>query len=170
MNRNSDMEMLTRQLRALGSPHTPVRDLWPDIAARLQPRRSRVSVSLAAAALLLASVGLGVLQRPPRMPMIHGLPHGFVAAAQLSDARLLTREYRAARHNVFMLAHDRSAGPGAESGDDVRRSLAALDSAETNLYAAMTRSTNPAMLTRLLAGVEDKRLFLLIQYLKGADS
>jgi hypothetical protein len=114
----------------------PTRDLWPGIAARLQPaaqrrpRRAWAGALALAASLLLAVLGWRLVAVPAAQDAPVVAAPGGDAAEQLvqQQAREMTLEYRAALAQYEALPVPSEAEPGLEALDasarDIRSALA----------------------------------------------
>jgi hypothetical protein len=123
------------RLRQLPRELEPTRDLWPGIAARLQPaaqrrtRRAWAGAFALAASLLLAVLGWRLVAVPAHDAPVVAAPGGD-AAEQLvqQQAREMTLEYRAALAQYEALPVPSEAEPGLEALDasarDIRSALA----------------------------------------------
>jgi len=125
------------QLRQLPREMDPARDLWPGIAARLQPNATRRRARLAwtgglalAASLLAAIVGWRLLSAPaanaPAPVAAQSDPAEHVVQA---EERAITLEYRATLAGYERLPMPAEIQPGLEvldaSARDIRSALAA---------------------------------------------
>ncbi|GGA68005.1 hypothetical protein GCM10011521_02700 [Arenimonas soli] len=137
------------QLRQLPREADPAHDLWPGIAARLQPpaakRRRPWLAGLALAACLCLAVGLAVVLGPVAAPA--GDP-----AAELvqREARALTREYEAALLEL----------QAAPLPDDLAPVLATLDASAGQIRDAMAEQPGSARLLDQLKRTYSRRLAL----------
>lgn len=123
------------RLRQLPRELEPTRDLWPGIAARLQPgaqwyaRRAWGGAFALAASLLLAVLGWRLLAVPAHDAPVLAAPGSDVAGQLVQrQARALTLEYRAALSQYETLPVRSEAEPGLEALDasarDIRSALA----------------------------------------------
>ncbi|HEX5693693.1 MAG TPA: hypothetical protein VFY00_03620 [Arenimonas sp.] len=136
-------------LRQLPREIEPARDLWPGIAARLQPpatrrRRPWLAVVSLAACLCLA-VGLAVMLRPAP-----------ASAPDLSaellqrEAEAMTLEYRAALQEM----------QGAPIPEPLAPALATLDESALEIRAALAAQPGSAQLLDQLKRTYSRRLAL----------
>lgn len=155
MNTASSLDQLLQQMpREL----SPARDLWPDIAAGIAPRRWPMKLAAAVAiALLSSALTFAVLRRPPAGS----------AAPLPQDARLIAARAEMERdldERLQLLAPATqqqirtSLATIRQANEDIRRALAEdpasptllklLSSTwqqETQLYSQVARSTAPTM-------------------------
>ncbi|GAB2661514.1 hypothetical protein [Arenimonas aestuarii] len=137
------------QLRQLPRELEPGRDLWPGLAARLQPpaakRRRPWLAGLALAACLCLAVGLAVVLGPAAAPTAD-------PAVELvqREAQALTREYEAA-----LLEMQAGSVPG-----DLAPALATLDASAGEIREAMAEQPGSARLLDQLKRTYSRRLAL----------
>lgn len=149
-------DALRWQLRALRRDEAPARELWPAIAARLQPAsavpatpRRRWPVPLAAAATLVIALGLAGLWRGQVSPVS---PATDAASATLvqREAAGMARQYDAALGEVAIAAP----GPGLQA------TLDELDGSLGLIHAALARDPDSQLLLKQLRRTYAHRLAL----------
>jgi hypothetical protein len=136
-----------RSLQQIPQGISPGRDLWPQISARLAPRRRSWSVPASlAAGLLLAGVGvlIGMQMRQLQEPTAQPAQGGFVRAALLSDRVYETR--RRELLNALPSKLDRLP-PAARAR--VVDSLKAVQTAVRSLEAELGKDGSNALLQEL---------------------
>ena len=137
------------QLRQLPREIEPGRDLWPGIAARLQPapakRRRPWLAGFALAASLCLAVGLAVVLGPASSPAAD-------PSADLvqREAQALTREYEAALLEM----------QAAPVPDDLAPALATLDASAGEIREAMAERPGSTQLLDQLKRTYTRRLAL----------
>lgn len=144
------------QLRALRRDEAPARELWPAIAARLQPASvvpstpgRRWPVPLAAAATLVIALGFAGLWRGQDSP---GFSPSANAASTLvqREAAGMARQYDAALSEVAIAA----------PGPDLQVTLNKLDSSLGLIHAALARDPDSQLLLKQLRRTYAHRLAL----------
>ncbi len=145
------------QLRQLPREIEPPRDLWPGIAARIQPRRAghsrRWLAGLALAASLLLAVGLAWrLQRPASAPAEDG--EAVIVAAQ---ARAINDEYEAALRQF----------DGAPMAPEYNDSLRSLDHSLVEIHRAIAADPGSVFLLEQLQKTYSHRLALTQRAVTG---
>ena len=152
----SDNE-LRWQLRQLPREIDPPRDLWPDIAARLErpvaPRRRPWLAALAVAASLSLAVGLAwQLRRPVQPP-----PADFRAELVQREADALTREYQAALDQF----------EGAPMPAPLEPALSTLDRSAADIRMAIANDPEAVFLLDQLRRTYARRLSLTQRAVTG---
>lgn len=127
-------------LRGLKLEQVPERDLWPEIASRLPPRRSRIRpwMSYAMAASLVGAVTLGLLRQAPPV----ALPAPTPAEVAYATPAVTTRV--AGQVNPQRQAL-------------LKANLAIVKDAEGQLQQALEQDPDSAALRRLLASMQQQR-------------
>lgn len=168
----SDFELL-RDLRALRADEQPVRELWPEIAARLSeqeavaapPLRSATAPlrwAMAAAVLLAAGVIAWTMRAPaPGLPAAPTLAQR--APVERDSPRLVFEQARQMRSAYSTLRGelDRSGEALSPTTDPARYAAdRQLAQASGELMKALAMQPNSPYLLRLLRRTEDARLRL----------
>ena len=153
-------EQLLARLRSLPRERSLAVDLWPLIEARLgQPGRSVSWLPQAAAALLVAALGLAVVRiggdpagsQEPRRPPV---------AWQVSAAGA-EREYSGALQDMRGLEFLDASGIAAAARDEVAFDLRVVREATRQVRAAMEKNPDAAYLTGMLATLHRRQLGVL---------
>ncbi len=134
-------------MRRIGGPVEPARDLWPDIAAQLQPaaaRRSRMPAFAVAATLLIACAAALIVwqngNKPaPSLPAVASVRHVINNVVQADDAP----------HKVL-----------AAATDDV-------EDASSSIQQALEQRPDAVFLVGLLNRTNSQRMRLLKQSTAG---
>lgn len=189
---------LAERMRTLRGDVPPGRDLWPDIAARLEsrppcaapPRRGpgrragrragrRRNVAYATAAVLALAIAAGSQWLPPGpsggpSPQSGPAPGGMVAGTGAAEAPLLlvadalSREYQAALREVEATAALR---PGVRAGAPGQVALAAeLERSATEVRAALARDPDAVHLLHRLRHIYAHRLALSLRQAPPQES
>lgn len=144
------------QLRQLPREIDPPRDLWPDIAARLErpaaPRRRPWLSVLAMAASLCLAVGLAWQLRAPATPK-----PDFRAELVQREAEALTREYQAALDQF----------EGAPLPPPLEPALATLDRSAADIRVAIASDPEAVFLLDQLRRTYARRLTLTQRAVTG---
>lgn len=144
------------QLRQLPREIDPPRDLWPDIAARLErpvaARRRPWFAALAVAASLSLAVGLAWQLRKPVAP-----PADFRAELVQREAEALTREYQAALDQF----------EGAPMPAPLEPALATLDRSAADIRVAIASDPEAVFLLDQLRRTYARRLTLTQRAVTG---
>lgn len=129
-------------LRGLKLEQMPERDLWPGIASRLPPRRSRVQrwIGYAMAASLVGALAIGVLRQAP--PDSLPVP---AETALATPAFAAPQETRVAGH----------VNPQRQAL--LKANLAIVKDAEGQLKQALEQDPDSAALRRLLLAMKQQR-------------
>jgi hypothetical protein len=167
---NSADMRLDRALGGIAREVPPDRDLWPAIAAGLEPRRSaRARWPLAAAAVLLVAasslITVQVMRRAASPvaavapPVTTETPR--VEPASFGPGHALDPEYAAARQQLAtMLARRIDRLPGS-ARQKVERNLAELRRAADEINAALALQPGDALLEELLLNTYQDELAVL---------
>lgn len=164
----------------------PPRDLWPQIAARLEPRAAAAPVAVArrtaplrwlAAAAMVASVAVGVWigrdllpGRQPAPQMVNvpatqpdqGSP---VEAAYISDPR-----YQRQRQALLQSVQAQLKTMPPETRTKVMMSLATIEKAKQDLEQALGKDPGNALLQELLVNTYQDEMRVLTQVHEAADT
>ena len=171
-------------LRELPQAVEPPRDLWPQIAARLEPRgnaviaapRRAVPLRWLAAAAMVASVAVGVWigrdllpGRPPvltvkEVPVQPGLGAP-VEAAYVSDPR-----YQRQRQALLQSLQAQLATMAPETRTKVMASLATIEKAKQDLEQALGKDPGNALLQELLVNTYQDEMRVLTQVDEASDT
>lgn len=127
-------------LRGLKLEQMPERDLWPEIASRLPPRRSRIQpwMSYAMAASLVGTVTLGLLRQAPPDALPAPTPSE-VAYASPAAATRVAGHVNPQRKALL------------------KANLAIVKDAEGQLQQALEQDPDSVALRRLLAAMKEQR-------------
>jgi len=161
---------LDRALAGLARELPPERDLWPAIAARLEPRRAeRRWWPLAAAAVLLVAasslITAGIVRRAPT-PVVTATPSAAPGAAvpQLAafgPGYALDPEYAAAREQLAAEFARRVGRLPPSARQKVENNLAELRRAADEINAALASQPGDALLEELLLNTYQDELAVL---------
>ena len=169
-------DTLRWQLRALRRDEPPAAELWPGIAARLQPvaaaqaavparrnhaRRRTAWYATAAAAVLAVAVGWQL--RPVAAPVADVAPRTMATASVdmpllLRQADAMAREYDAARREI-----EASRPAARQAAARAPAALAELDRSAAEVRAALARDPDAHFLLERLQRVYALRLALTLQ-------
>lgn len=168
-------DTLRWQLRALRRDEPPAAELWPGIAARLQPvaaaqaavparrglaRRRTAWYATAAAAVLAVAVGWQL--RPVAAPVADVAPRMATASVDtpllLRQADAMAREYDAARREI-----EASRPAARQASARAPAALAELDRSAAEVRAALARDPDAHFLLERLQRVYALRLALTLQ-------
>jgi hypothetical protein len=148
----------------------PDRDLWPGIAARLEPRRAarRWLPAAAAAALLVAASSLVTahLVRRTTTPVAAVVPAAAPAAARAELAAFgprhaLDKEYAAARRQLASMLASRIDRLPRSAREKLEGNLAELHRAADEINAALALQPGDALLEELLLNTYQDELAVL---------
>lgn len=154
---------LRLQLRGLRREQAPARDLWPDIAARIAapaipaaPRRRSASryAPWALAASLVLAVGVAWRMQPPPSPVPGDAANAPAGLSMDREADAMTREYRAALHELQASAPARSAARPEQPA------LRELDQSARQIRTALARDPDARFLLERLRRTYSLRLEL----------
>ncbi|KFN50944.1 hypothetical protein [Arenimonas composti] len=159
------------RLRQLPREIEPGRDLWPDIAARLQqpPRRSHWRPMLAAAAVAALAIAIGAQLRTPESPVLPDPAAVAVAEGPAGEggaagngvlqreAHAMAREYDAALREYA----------GAPVPEDLQPVLATLDASADQIQEAIARDPDAPWLLDRLRSTYSRRLQLTQRAVTG---
>lgn len=182
-----DEERATRALllraRDLQLELAPPRDLWPDIATRLEPRdgllafsprwRRRLAPALALAA---AAALLAVLQLPPSPSPGSQVGPGETSARPIAVASVLEPgalgaaqdDYERATRQLLDAFKTQRGAMAPETQAVLERNLATIDQALGEIRGALQQDPENAQLTRLLNTTHRRRLVVLQQAVRTA--
>lgn len=152
----SEMKLLAR-LRALPRERTPAVDLWPGIQARLTPAR-RDWWAQAAAAVLVAALGLAVVRIGPERSTPDGAPAPAPWQVSATGADL---EYSGVLRDMRRLDFVDAAAVPAVDRAEVASNLELVDEATRQVRAAIAKSPDSSYLTAMLASLHRTRLGVL---------
>ena len=168
------LRSLLSQAAALPEERLPSRDLWPQIAVRLdggpasRPFWSRATswTALAAAAAVVVALGSllrhdeGVPGSVPR-PGISGQAET-VAATDMADVvEEAEREYTRATTELMAVIEARRSSLPAEAQQALARNLQTIDEALQEIRAALAREPGSPQLNHMLASMHRKKLNVL---------
>jgi len=175
MSRESESRdlRLDRALAGLPRELPPENDLWPGIAAQLEPRRApRRWLPLAAAAVLLVVSSSLITARvvrwsaapaasiatvaPPATP-----DAGVVRPASFGPGHALDREYAAARQQLAAMLAQRMDRLPSSARQKVEDNLAQLHRATDEINAALALQPGDALLEELLLNTYQDELAVL---------
>jgi len=175
MSRESEARdlRLDRALAGLPRELPPENDLWPGIAAQLEPRRApRRWLPLAAAAVLLVVSSSLITARvvrwsaapaasiatvaPPATP-----DAGVVRPASFGPGHALDREYAAARQQLAAMLAQRMDRLPSSARQKVEDNLAQLHRATDEINAALALQPGDALLEELLLNTYQDELAVL---------
>jgi hypothetical protein len=174
----------------------PPRDLWPDIAARLEPRAAAPVPSAAprrtqhlrwlAAAAMVASVAVGVWigrsvlpgahappviasREPAGKPAAGALLAGFDAPTALDAAYVTDPRYREQRAALLRSLEARIATLPQPTRDKVLASLATIQHAKEDLEQALGKDPGNALLQELLVNTYQDEMRVLTDVHEASD-
>jgi hypothetical protein len=164
---------LDRALAALPRELPPESDLWPGIAAQLEPRRApRRWLPLAAAAVLLVASSSLITAHLVRRSATPAAPVATVAPPATSDAsgvrpasfgpgHALDPEYAAARQQLAGMLAQRMDRLPSSARQKVEDNLAQLQRAADEINAALALQPGDALLEELLLNTYQDELAML---------
>ena len=175
MSRESEARdlRLDRALAGLPRELPPENDLWPGIAAQLEPRRApRRWLPLAAAAVLLVVSSSLITARVVRRSATPAAPVATVAPPATPDAggvrpasfgpgHALDREYAAARQQLAAMLAQRMDRLPSSARQKVEDNLAQLHRATDEINAALALQPGDALLEELLLNTYQDELAVL---------
>jgi hypothetical protein len=166
-------ERLDRALAGLPRELAPESDLWPGIAARLEPRHApRRWLPLAAAAVLLVVSSSLITARVVRRSATPAAPVATVAPPATPDAggvrpasfgpgHALDPEYAAARQHLAAMLAQRMDRLPSSARQKVEDNLAQLHRATDQINAALALQPGDALLEELLLNTYQDELAVL---------
>lgn len=173
------LRSLLLQAAALPREQTPRRDLWPEVAARLEPRDALsearralrnggwLPAALGAAAAVLLAVA--TLLRPPEpapAPEPQALEPGSTAlragsSSEPTEVLAAEREYAQAATTLLAALHARRERLSPETLAAVENNLQSIDDALAQIRAALERDPGSGALNHLLASTHQRKLKVL---------
>ncbi len=178
------LRQLRAQVTALPRAVEPDRDLWPEIASRLDaPRRGTVDFGryrrrrqvpiarylVAAAALVLFALGAPVWFNPPQ-PGVDPLdPVADGALASDPEVQRVTAQYLAARDELMALLEARKAEIAPDTYAVVEENLAVIASAVSDIEVALASEPESEKLERMLYAAYRSEVKLLQQAVQLSD-
>ena len=195
MTAPGDMSRKVTSLSQLPQALEPARDLWPGIAARLQPSTTAaVAVSTPrgtsrlrwlAAAAMVASVGVGVWIGRSVLPGVHApavttaavraaapasqMLAGFEAPTALDAAYVTDPRYREQRAALLRSLESRIATLPPATRDKVLASLATIQHAKEDLEQALGKDPGNALLQELLVNTYQDEMRVLTDVHEAGD-
>lgn len=178
------MRRLRAQVTALPRAIEPHRDLWPEIASRLEaPRRDTVDFSryrrrrqvpiarylAAAAALVLFALGAPVWFNPPRPGVEPPEPVADSPLAAEPEFQRVTAQYLAARDELMALLEERKTEIAPETYAVVEENLALIASAVSDIELALAAEPESEKLERMLYAAYRSEVKLLQQAIQLSD-
>lgn len=181
------LRALLAQAAAMPVELQPEHDLWPAIAARLEPRRvvpfaplrrrvgtgSLLAMAAAAAALLAVFLPHGDgLRGPAATPASAPLPVSSDAALQqaslghTSSLGAAAAEYERATQQLLQALQSEGREMPAETLQNLHENLATIDQALGDIRAALAKDPQNAQLARLLNNTHRRRLTVLQQVVR----
>jgi len=161
---------------------TPPRDLWPQIATRLEARGSstarprRIPAQWLAAAAMVASVAIGVWIGRDLLPSSGGAaPPSVARSAAPTEASAVEAAYvsdpRYVRQRAELLAsmQARLAAMPEPARAKVAASLAAIENAKKDLEAALGKDPSNALLQELLINTYQDEMRVLTDLHEASD-
>ena len=179
--RDTGPRTLDTALDALPREVQPGRDLWPGVAARLEPRHApstgrRWPLAAAAAVALVAVTALvtaGLLRREatPVAGPAPAVPAVTYAAATFGPGQVLDPAYDAARQELARTLSARIDRLPPEARRQLERNLAELRRASAEINAALELSPGDPLLEELLLNAYQDELAVLasVNQLAGAN-
>jgi hypothetical protein len=166
-------DALERRLKQLPGELPPARDLWPEIAARIEaaaeggaaPKRSPWGrggwrVAALAASVALAAVLVARFDRDPP-PDTSATPALATAPATFGAGHELGSEYRAARAGLTHDLESRLEALSPEARETVMENLAVIRQAAAEIDAALAKDPGNGLLQQLLLAAYQDELSVL---------
>jgi hypothetical protein len=194
MTAPGDMSRKVTSLSQLPQALEPARDLWPGIAARLEPRttasapvstpRAAQRLRWLAAAAMVASVAVGVwigrsvlpgVQAPAVTTAARGpapagqMLAGFDAPTALDAAYVTDPRYREQRAALLRSLESRIASLPPATRDKVLASLATIQHAKQDLEQALGKDPGNALLQELLVNTYQDEMRVLTDMHEAGD-
>jgi hypothetical protein len=181
MNTVETTDPLDRRLRTLSAAIEPPRDLWPSIAAELEPRRARTRrawlwQAAAAAVLVVSSSVITALWLRPQTPVVARVaptpppPQGNITATTMTPAahraafgpsHALDAEYIKARTQLARMLDERIGRLPAPARQKVELNLAEMRRAADEINRALVTSPGDPLLEELLLTTYQEELAVL---------
>jgi hypothetical protein len=175
-------ERKVTSLAELPQSVTPPRDLWPQIATRLQARDApaarprRMPAQWLAAAAMVASVAIGVWIGRDLLPLPgHGsapsaaLNPAVTAASAVQAAYVSDPRYLRQRAELLASMQARLAALPEPARAKVAASLAAIETAKKDLEAALGKDPSNALLQELLINTYQDEMRVLTDVHEASD-
>lgn len=170
-------------LRELPQAVEPPRDLWPQIAARLEPRGNAAAVAAPrraaplrwlAAAAMVASVAVGVwIGRdllPGRTQVLPVIPAQSGLGAPVEAAYVTDPRYQRQRQALLQSLQAQLATMPPETRAKVMASLATIEKAKQDLEQALGKDPGNALLQELLVNTYQDEMRVLTQVHEASDT
>jgi hypothetical protein len=176
------LRTLLTQAAALSEERLPRRDLWPEIAVRLDGGAlgpglwSRMSTWTGLAAAAAVVVVLGVLlhreqtprrtaEGPSPTPRVSGDVRP-VSSTPVPDSGDAEEEYERAVRELMSVVEARRASLPLETQEALKRNLETIDQALTEIRAALSKEPGNTQLNHLLASTHRKKVEVLRRVVK----
>ncbi len=159
MNNATGPEQRVRSLQQMPQEIAPRRDLWPQVAAQLQPRRRWMVPASLAASVLLAGLAFVIgyrIHEGTRVPAPETEPGALTRAALVPDPA-----YRDGREALLRELPARLAQLPEDSQQHVRDSLATIQQAMRDIEAELGRDARNVLLQELLIRTQQEEMRVL---------
>ena len=181
-NQERQLRLLLTHASALPRSVSPPRDLWPEIARRIDRGRAwswswsgAWQPALAVAATVVIAVGAVVLGQRPPTP-VHtvviptppaGSPSIRPASVELDPGLVaMEKDYQAAANALLAVLQERKGGLEPETVANVERNLAVIDGALAEVHQALEKDPGRPELGRMLVSTHRKRVDVLRKMVK----
>lgn len=160
------LRRLLAQAAALPREVTPARDLWPEIAARLQAPAIPGSGLVAAAAALAVAVAATFFFRGGPAPTSGPATLSVAVSAESPTLAAAEEDYTRASAALLEALHNRRESFSPETMAGVERNIEVIDRALAEVREALKRDPDNPELTRMLAATHRKKVDVLQRVVK----
>lgn len=180
----NSLKRIRLQVEALPRSLEPDRDLWPDIASRLDAprrgtidfggyrRRQRVPIArylVAAAALILFAVSAPLWFSPPQRGVEPPAPQDDAVLAADPEFQRVAGQYLAARDELMALLDERKSDIAPETYAVVAENLSVIASAVSEIEVALAAQPESVKLEQMLYAAYRSEVNLLRQAVQLSD-